>query len=496
MFRLVCCMLSFGLSVMLFAEPWLAIRYAQNCAGCHAPGRINLPPIDRRCTLSCQGCHVNPNGGGLRSYYGKWNEDRWLRSFAFKELKHASSFAPVKGQRYAKKLKQTQRTKNFIINIGHPLVKGKELLMTDEKPYARDGLEFVTAKDSFEFRQQIPQDDPYRLLDENKIDAGADFRYQFLRHLTDNDKERVEQLEESGLEVKAFWMTADFALQWRPVHRHLHLVYETQLRGYPNKDKVIDLPRSQWNRSLYLMVDDLPYNIFVMYGLYRPLFGGNPTADHRLLPQELVATALHKGKAYNLRYRAVTIGTAPNVPYANFHLITGDNDKIFFNPSDEEAKKDNGLFGGATNIGLRFVTLGINTTYSFWYTKDDNDNLSIMHSASFGLQVLNITAMVEGMYLHRENAEREDSGSVVHLDTYVRIWRQIYLNAQYAYANVSKTMKKGSAQQYRAGLRAFLLPGIDLSVTFEYDINNGYNDEEQKVEDKTSAISSQLHVML
>lgn len=496
MFRLVCCMLSFGFSVLLVAEPWLAIRYAQNCAGCHAPGRINLPPIDRRCTLSCQGCHVNPNGGGLRSFYGKWNEDRWLRSFAVKELMHASSFAPVKRQRYAKKLKQTKRTKNFIINTGHPLVKGKELLMTDEKPYARDGLEFVTAKDSFEFRQQIPQDDPYRLLDESKIDAGADFRYQFLRHLTDNNKQRREQLEESGMEVKNFWMSADFALQWRPVHRHVHFVYEGQLRGWPNKDKVIDFPKNYHNRSLYLLVDDLPYNVFVMYGLYRPLFGGNPTADHRLLPQELVATTLHKGKsAYNIRYRAVTIGTAPNVPYANFHLITGDNDKIFFNPTDEEAKQDKGLFGGATNIGLRFVTLGINTTYSFWYTKDDDDTLSIMHSASFGLQVWKVTAMIEGMYLSRENDQRDDSGSVIHIDTYVQIWRQIYLNAQYAYANVSKTMRKGSAQQYRAGLRAFLLPGIDLSINYEYDINDEQESDKDK-NSKTSAISSQLHVML
>lgn len=493
MSRFVYCLLLFGMNGLSLAEPWLAIRYAQNCAGCHAPGRINLPPIDRRCTLSCQGCHVNPNGGGLRSFYGKWNEDRWLRSFAFKELKHASSFAPVKGQRYAKKLKPTKRVKNFIINTGHPLVKGEKLLMTDEKPYARDGLEFVTAKDSFEFRQQIPQDDPYRLLDESKIDGGADFRYQFLRHLTDNNEQRAEQLEESGMEFKAFWMTADFALQWRPVHRHLHLVYENQLQGFPNKDKIIDLPNIKWNRSLYLLVDDLPYNTFFMYGIYRPLFGGNPTADHRLLTQELIAKTLHKGKAYHLRYRAVTVGTAPNVPYANFHLITGDNDEIFFNPTDEETERDNGLFGGAANIGLRFVTLGINTTYSFWYTKDDNDNLSIMHSASFGLQVFNVTAMLEGMFLKRENALRDDSGSVIHLDIYTRIWRQIYLNTQVLYTNINKNMGKGSAQQYRAGLRAFLLPGLDVSVNYEFELND---DEEKNVEDKTSAISSQLHVML
>src|SRR4051812_42295725 len=75
---LVCLM---GSSENAKAEPWLSTRYAQNCAGCHAPGRKNVPVTYRRCSLNCQGCHVNPSGGGLRSQYGKWNEERWLKSF-------------------------------------------------------------------------------------------------------------------------------------------------------------------------------------------------------------------------------------------------------------------------------------------------------------------------------------------------------------------------------------------------------------------------------
>ena len=60
----------------VFSEPWLSNRYAQNCSGCHAPGRKNLPFSHRRCTLSCQACHVNPNGGGMRNFYGKWTTQR------------------------------------------------------------------------------------------------------------------------------------------------------------------------------------------------------------------------------------------------------------------------------------------------------------------------------------------------------------------------------------------------------------------------------------
>ena len=56
-------------------------------------------------------------------------------------------------------------------------------------------------------------------------------------------------------------------------------------------------------------------------------------------------------------------------------------------------------------------------------------------------------------------------------------------------------MREGGAQQYRAGLRAFLLPGIDLSINYEYDINDEQENDKDKTSE-TSAISSQLHVML
>jgi len=96
-------LLSFILAPSLLkAEPWLSTRFSQNSAACHSPNRTNLPLAKRRCNLSCQGCHVNPSGGGLRNQYGKWNSNRWLSSFKSDILDHDKRPAPYPQQLYGK----------------------------------------------------------------------------------------------------------------------------------------------------------------------------------------------------------------------------------------------------------------------------------------------------------------------------------------------------------------------------------------------------------
>ena len=55
-----------------YATPIIALKEANNCGGCHKPGRSQRSVLWRRCTLDCQGCHVDPNGAGPRNAWGTY----------------------------------------------------------------------------------------------------------------------------------------------------------------------------------------------------------------------------------------------------------------------------------------------------------------------------------------------------------------------------------------------------------------------------------------
>jgi hypothetical protein len=465
-------LLSFGPN-HTFAQPWLSNRFAQNCAACHSPGRFNKELSERRCTLACQGCHVNPNGGGMRSHYGKWTQERWLRTFFVDGLlTNKKKPAPFEKQPYFNKSWAEAVKKGETLPKIQPPEK-KPLLETvfdgeiNPKKYSRKHEVFDYTEVSSEiYEKQIPQVDPYNLERVFYLSGGADFRYFIL--------DRVNNTPTMGKKFRAFPMAADLQLRFKPIREHLSLVTEARFLNGPGNSQLEKFFTSESQiRSAYIISDNLPYNSYVMAGLYRPLFGYY-TPDHTTLAQTI------SGLTVRSVFLAASVGTSPNVPFLNLHLIQ---------------PKAGGpeIRGFAANFGGRFVTLGASFMFSYWRTQTKAGAVDLtrsMYSTTGGIQLGPITANAEVLHVNQEFAPGfSNGGDVFTIDTQTQLWREVYFLLGGGYSNISRNLGEGKGLEWQVGLKSYLVAGADLELLF---INK--KDTVPNTETTTQDIQFQIHL--
>jgi hypothetical protein len=359
----------------------------------------------------------------------------------------------------------------------------------------RDQLERQTSADRAEFEYQIPKGDPYREMDRNKIDAGADIRWQWRRSTTSSsaiDAAGNESETDPQQRWSSFPMQVETQFGYRPFNRKLRFVYELRAQKPPGGKNLPDefgatiLQR----RSLYAMLEDLPYNLYAQAGYYRPLFGYY-TPDHTFLPQLMMAEAIGV-RAYNQQFLTYSVGGSPNLPYVNLHYIARD-------VSNPIAPRK--LSGVAANLGVRFVTKGISLNYSIWNLKDPTnpefEKRYLLQSLFGSIQIGRLTYSLDLTSLERDDpADELRRGGVYSMDAYFQLWRAIYANAQYAFANSAVDLKVGNTSQVRFGLRSFLTAGTDVTVHYEMEQQTKRERDGSEQTTNLSGLVGQIHVFM
>ncbi len=300
-----------------------AARSGRTCDNCHVtPNRWANPKLsERKCTLSCQSCHVDPAGGGMRNASGRFYGQATVPVIATSPRPTADwdRNLPWLGRR------DKATTYSHILPMGPS---------TFEKS--------VAYADSIDDRWAwgLPAGESKMALFNGRygaLNADPVFRIGY--------DVRLATLLGAG--ALFFPMQVDIPFALHPVH-HATLLINTGARGRPQGySATFDQDRSFYFREAFLLIHELPYQGYVKGGRFTPSYGLRLDDHTSRIRREFELD----GSLPETRVTGIEVGVAPNYPFiqASYFRSTSQARKT---PAWDIFDVDDG-WGTAVNAGWR-----------------------------------------------------------------------------------------------------------------------------------------------
>lgn len=307
------------------ATPLYSAREGRVCDNCHLTPNTWVNPrlVDRKCTLSCASCHVDPAGGGLRNASGRFFGRSTLPMIAT---------SPRPTQDWDRELSR------FVYR------RDRATTYTDSLPLGPDDLDAArtwpeAASDGWARGAPLASPSRYALLQGRYGRLNAD---PLLR--VGYDVRLAALLSQS---VLVFPMQIDLGMSVHPIE-HVSAVANVGARGRTRgPSRTFDDPRTPYLREGYILLHEAPALAYVKAGRFVPSFGLR-LDDHTAQTRRAFEL---DGALPETRATGIEAGANPNYPFVSvawFRSAARDRAPDAFDPFDF----DDGS-GVAVNAGYR-----------------------------------------------------------------------------------------------------------------------------------------------
>ena len=310
------------------ALPFYAQRSGRTCANCHVSptledeaGWENPELAERKCTMSCTSCHLDPTGGGQRNASGRYYGQSTLAMLHTQDRSYSD---------HGREL------------LGNDLLWKAQNLLGEPADVAQDERLIPSTREDWEAGMGQGQTGNWAAmgtpLTTEPVMAFWDGRY--------DDLDADPMLQVGGDFRLAWWsatrtgfpMQADLHAGFHPVH-HLMFVGTLAARGRTTGG-VYSPPI--FPRRAFVMVNELPYFAYAKAGIFMPDYGVF-VEDHTRFTREMFEMDLSTSQDTVL---GVQVGATPNYPTLSASLFANDTSWL------DGGEKDEG-WGATVNGGWR-----------------------------------------------------------------------------------------------------------------------------------------------